>query len=146
MHDLYRSDPYRDEIARMAPGVVFRSIGMGAICQAWGGLLAGLPIDLDRVVRVFGGANQGSLVIAFQIGLFMPPEQFKREMDAYVRQVRALEPLEGFERAYLPGGVEAARERTSRRVGVPVGPDHRQRLQALADELGLCPPWTVNSQ
>jgi L-2-hydroxycarboxylate dehydrogenase (NAD+) len=141
MHDLYSSSPHRDEIARLAPGLVFRSIGMGAICQAWGGLLAGVPIDVRRAAQAYPGANQGSLVIAFRIDLFLPPEQFKREMDQYVRQVRALQPLEGFDEAYLPGGVEAARERAYREEGIPVGPEHQERLQELADELGLKAPW-----
>jgi LDH2 family malate/lactate/ureidoglycolate dehydrogenase len=141
MHDLYTRDPHRDEIARLAPGLVFRSIGMGAICQSWGGLLAGVPIDPARAARTFPGANQGSMVVAFQISLFMPPARFKREMDEYVRQVRTLEPLEGFDQAYLPGGVEADRERAYRAEGVPVGVDHRQRLEELAGELGLSPPW-----
>ena len=141
MHDLYSRSPYRDEIARKAPGLVFRSIGTGAICQSWGGLLAGVPIDPTRATRTYPGANQGSLVFAFHISLFMPPEQFKREMDEYVRRVRSLQPLEGFDQAYLPGGVEAARERAYRQEGIPVGQDHQERLQALADELGLDVPW-----
>jgi LDH2 family malate/lactate/ureidoglycolate dehydrogenase len=141
MHDLYSSSPHRDEIARLAPGLVFRAIGMGAICQAWGGLLARVPLDQDRAVRAYSGANQGSLVIAFRIDLFMPPEQFKLEMDEYVRRVRRLQPLEGFHEAYLPGGVEAARERVYREQGIPVGPEHQERLQALADELELEVPW-----
>lgn len=141
MHDLYSSSPHRDEIARLAPGLVFRAIGMGAVCQAWGGLLARVPIDERRAVRAYPGANQGSLVIAFRIDLFLPAEQFKREMDEYVRQVRALEPLEGFEEAYLPGGVEAARERAYREQGIPVGPEHQERLEGLADELGVPVPW-----
>ena len=37
MHDLY--GPPRDELAALAPGLVLRSIGLGEICQAWGGLL-----------------------------------------------------------------------------------------------------------
>jgi L-2-hydroxycarboxylate dehydrogenase (NAD+) len=143
MHDLYASSPYRDEIAQKAPGIVFRSIGMGAICQSWGGLLAGVPLDPDRAERRYPGANQGSLVVAFQIALFMAPDQFKREMDEYVRAVRGLQPLEGFEQAYLPGGVEAAREREYRANGIPVGPDHQEALQEVADELGLNPPWTA---
>ena len=141
MHDLYRSDPHRDEIARLAPGLVLRSIGMGAICQAWGGLLAGILIEPGRAERIYSGANQGSLVLAFQIGLFMPPEQFRREMDAYVRKVRVLEPLEGFDESYLPGGVEAARERAYREEGVPVGAEHQERLEGLARELELSVPW-----
>jgi LDH2 family malate/lactate/ureidoglycolate dehydrogenase len=143
MHDLYASSPHRDEIARLAPGLVFRSIGLGAVCQAWGGLLAGVPVDARRggAGRAYSGANQGSLAMAFRIDLFMPPEQFKREMDEYVRQVRALQPLEGFDEAYLPGGVEAARERDYCAQGIPVGPEHQQRLQELADEFGLQAPW-----
>jgi LDH2 family malate/lactate/ureidoglycolate dehydrogenase len=145
MHDLYASSPHRDEIARKTPGVVFRAIGMGAICQSWGGLLAGVPLDPARATREYAGANQGSLVIAFQVALFMPPEQFKREMDEYARAVSALQPLEGFDQAYLPGGVEATRERIYRQEGIPVGPEHRQALEAVAIEIGLRPPW-VNNQ
>jgi len=141
MHDLYRSDPHRDEVARKTPGLVLRSIGLGSICQAWGGLLAGIPLDPARATRRFPGANQGSLLIAFQISLFMPPERFKQEMDEYVRAARSLQPLEGFDEPYLAGGIEAARERRHRQEGIPVGPDHQQRLEGLADELGLRPPW-----
>ena len=141
MHDLYSDAPHREEIARLAPGIVFRAIGLGAICQAWGGLLAGVPIDAGWAAREYPGANQGSMVIAFRIDLFMPPKQFKAEMDEYVRKVRTLEPLEGFDEAYLPGGVEAAREREYQQAGIPVGTGHQQRLQGLANELGLTAPW-----
>ena len=141
MHDLYASSPYRDEIARKTPGLVFRSIGMGTVCQAWGGLLAGVPLDPTRAQRDYSGANQGSLVVAFQVSLFMPPDQFKGEMDAYASAVRSLQPLEGFDQAYLPGGVEAAREREYREHGIPVGPEHQSRLDEMAEELGLRPPW-----
>ncbi len=141
MHDLYASSPYRDEIAHKAPGIVFRAIGMGAICQAWGGLLAGVPLDPTRAARKHSGANQGALVIALKIALFISPDEFKREMDAYVRAVGALKPLEGFDRPYLPGGVEAARERLYGEEGIPIGPEHQRNLEAMADELGLRPPW-----
>lgn len=141
MHDLYSSSPHRDEIARLAPGTVFRSIGLGVICQAWGGILAGVPLDEERALKKYVGANQGSLVISFRIDLFMEPERFKREMDEYVRRVRTLQPLEGFDQAHLPGGPEAAREREYREKGVPVGPEHRERLEWLARELGIEPPW-----
>jgi len=141
IHDMYATSPHRDELVRLAPGTVFRSIGLGVICQAWGGMLAGIPLDEERAVKKFVGANQGSLVITFRIDLFMAPEQFKREMDEYARRVRTLKPLEGFDQAYLPGGVEAAREREYRERGVPVGPEHQQKLEELANELGIETPW-----
>jgi LDH2 family malate/lactate/ureidoglycolate dehydrogenase len=141
MHDLYETSPHRDEIAELAPGLVLRHVGMGAICQSWGGLLAGLGIDEPRDYQAYEGANQGSLALFFRIDLFSDPDRFKREVDEYVRQVSELEPLEGFERAMLPGGPEADRERINRERGVPVGPEHRAALEALADDLGLAVPW-----
>ncbi|MFZ4656923.1 MAG: Ldh family oxidoreductase [Caldilineaceae bacterium] len=141
IHDLYANSPHREEIIRLAPGTVFRSLGMGAICQSWGGFLAGVPLDPVRAKRAWAGANQGSLVIAFRIDLFLDAQQFKQEMDDYVRAVRQLQPLAGFEESFLPGGVEAMRARTYRAQGVPVGPQHQKRLEEVAQEVGVRVPW-----
>ena len=141
MHDLYANSPHRDELARLAPGLVHRAIGLGTVCQTWGGLLAGVPADPARAQCTFAGANQGSMVVAMQISLFMEPEQFKEEMDTYARKVAALTPFTDAERSYLPGGLEAERERTYRREGIPVGAEHREILEALAEEFGLEVPW-----
>jgi L-2-hydroxycarboxylate dehydrogenase (NAD+) len=141
IHDLYASSPHCEEIIRLAPGSVFRAIGMGAICQSWGGFLAGVPLDTRRAKRTYAGANQGSLVMAFRIDLFLDPQQFKAEMDEYVRMVKTLQPLAGFSESFLPGGVEAARARKFRDVGIPVGPEHQQRLEQIAQELGMRTPW-----
>ena len=45
MHDLYADAPLRELLAEQAPGLVLRAIGLGTVCQSWGGLLAGIPID-----------------------------------------------------------------------------------------------------
>ena len=139
MHDLYGGR--RDELARLAPGTVLRSIGMGEICQAWGGLLSGLPIDPEPPRWTWPGANQGSMLIALRIDLFLEPAEFKRQMDGYVRQVRQLQPLEGFDTSYMPGGIEAARERQYRKEGVPLGQRHQKQLEELATELRIAVPW-----
>ena len=141
MHDLYATSPHRETIADLTPGLVLRHVGLGAICQSWGGLLAGLGIEERRDYQDYAGANQGSLALFFRPDLFGDPDRFEAEMDQYVRQVAELEPLEGFERALLPGGPEAARERENRERGVPVGPEHRSELEALADDLGIDAPW-----
>ena len=141
MHDLYASAPHREELARLAPGMVFRSIGLGAICQTWGGFLAGVPLEEKRAIKEYSGANQGAFVMTFRIDLFADPNVFKQEMDAYVRQVRTMAPLDGFEQSHLPGGPEAERERAYREAGIPVGSRHQERLEDLAKELGLEVPW-----
>ncbi len=141
MHDLYASDPHRDAIAALAPGLVLRSIGLGEICQVWGGLLSGLGIDPERRPWSFSGANQGGLFLAFRIDLFRNPRELRAEMDRYVQRVRELAPFEGIEAGYMPGGLELAWQRRWMEEGIPVGEDHRQLLEELARELGLLVPW-----
>jgi LDH2 family malate/lactate/ureidoglycolate dehydrogenase len=141
MHDLYPDSPYRDAIAELTPGTVLRHVGLGTVCQAWGGLLAGLAMDPPADSRGNTGVTQGSLALFFRPDLFTEPDRFKRQVDEYARQVRELEPLDGFDEAMLPGHPEVRRERENRDRGVPVGPDHREDLEGLADDLGIDVPW-----
>jgi LDH2 family malate/lactate/ureidoglycolate dehydrogenase len=140
MHDFYREEIV-EAVNEIAPGIVLRSIGLGEVCQAWGGLLSGLSIDASRPRWTWPGANQGSLVFVFRIDLFLEPDAFKAQMDEYVRRVRRMAPLEGFDQAFLPGGVEAAREAEYRRDGIPFGGDQRRRLQEVAEEFQVRTPW-----
>jgi L-2-hydroxycarboxylate dehydrogenase (NAD+) len=140
-HGIQGRPPRRGELIHLAPGVVLRALGFGTICQAWGGLLAGIPIDPARAQRQYHNANQGAMIFTFQIALFADPESFKQEMDEYAKQTRQLTPLEGTSGAYLPGGIEADHEQQYRNEGIPLSDRHQQDLQSLAEELGLTPPW-----
>ena len=139
LHGLFRERG--EKIAEMAPGLFLRCMGMAEICQAWGGLLTGLTMDPKTRPWTYSGANQGALIIAARIDLFAEPAEFKREMDEYVRRVGTLKPLEGYDQAFMPGGLEADREQRHREQGIPVSNRHRARLQRAADELELEVPW-----
>ena len=143
MHDLYADSPHRDTLAALAPGLVHRCIGLGTVCQSWGGLLAGVPLDPARARRTWPGANQGSMVVVIKIELFADPAAFKAEMDDYVLAVRRLQPVVAGEQSYLPGGVEADRERRYRAQGVPIGERQQGVLAEAAAELGVDVPWDV---
>ena len=140
VYDL-RTSPHREQIAQWIPGTVFRCIGMGAIAQAWGGILAGTGFAESDADREYESADQSALLIAFQIGLFAEPAQFKREMDEFARRVETLEPLDGFERSQLAGGPEAERERQYALEGIPIGPEHQQALNELAAISNVEPLW-----
>ena len=103
--------------------------------------MAGLPIDADQPKWEYVGANQGAMVITFRADLFMDLAAFKAEMDEYVRRVRQLAPLDGFDQAYMPGGLEAERMLQHSRDGVPIGDRHRHRLEEMAQGLDLEVPW-----
>lgn len=139
MHDLQGANsPHRDELAALTPGLVLRAIGYGTVCQVWGGLLAGLSMT---EAPAYASATQGAMLFACRVSLFADVATFKREMDAYARQVRELKPIAGTEGAFLPGGVEAEREKVYREQGIPLSEQHQQALEKLSDELGLAVPW-----
>ena len=140
MHDLYDGEPHAPELFRLAPGLVFRSVGLGAVCQSLGGFLAGVPADPARAHRRFPGANQGGFLLAVDIERFLPRERFLAEMDEYIRRVRALAPMPGFDAAALPGEPEWRRERAWAREGVPVGKDHLGARRGIGQELGVAAP------
>jgi L-2-hydroxycarboxylate dehydrogenase (NAD+) len=139
-HGLFRPED-RQKFTEMAPGLVLRGIGMGEVCQAWGGLLTGLSMDPATSPWTYSGADQGAMVITFRIDLFADPAAFKKEMDEYVRRVSRLQPLDGFDEAHMPGGIEALRTQQHRTEGVPLGEWHQKRLQQVATEFGLPAPW-----
>jgi LDH2 family malate/lactate/ureidoglycolate dehydrogenase len=140
MSDLYPGSEHVEKIIELAPGIMFRSIGLGGVCQALGGFLAGVPLDPERARRRWPGANQGSFMIAVDLKRFFPLDAFKQEMDAYARRVRELTPLAGEDKATLAGGLEWQRERRYRAEGIPIGPRHARMLRKLAAEFDLAPP------
>ncbi len=139
-NDLH-NETIRQELMRIVPGMALRALGFGAICQAWGGLLAGMPAEAERAQRPYFHANQGGMVVVMRISMFIDPAQFKREMDAYVRGVRQMQPMEGLDESFLPGGIEVKYEREYRAAGIPIGQRHQAVLEKVAKELGMEVPW-----
>jgi L-2-hydroxycarboxylate dehydrogenase (NAD+) len=137
MHDLYSGNPHRDTLARFAPGVVLRSIGLGEICQTWGGMLSGLSLDPLPPAWEWPGANQGALVMSFRIDLFADPERFRREVTRYVERIRTLTPIPGLTESYAAGDIECHYETLYRRDGIPLAPSAIAAMNEVADELGV---------
>ena len=137
MHDLYHDDPHRDEVAQLTPGLVLRAIGLGEICQTWGGFLAGLKLDPNPAAPRWPGANQGALVICFRIDLFQDTGEFKEEVTRYLDRIRTLSPIPPFNESFAAGVVEAAREIEYRENGIPVSVEHKEDFNSLAADLGI---------
>jgi LDH2 family malate/lactate/ureidoglycolate dehydrogenase len=138
--DLHHKER-REGLMKVAPTSALRALGYGAICQAWGGFLAGIPADAALADRPYRYAHQGGMVFVMRISLFTDPAQFKKDVDTYVRGVRKMKPMDGIEGSFLPGGIEVEHERAYRKDGIPIGPEHRKVLQEVAKELGIATPW-----
>lgn len=143
IHDLYRaSDEMLEMMMERLPSTLFRSLGVGAMCQMLGGFLAGVPLDESRAVKLFPGANQGALFVFIDPARFIEPEALAQEVDAYHRAVDALKPFpKTGGQATLPGRLEWERERQWAVEGVPVGSRHKEELAKVAAEFGVEVPW-----
>lgn len=143
IHDLYNlSEARQRAMLEDLPSTLYRSFGLGTVCQVLGGFLAGVPVDEARAVRAFSGANQGALLVFIDPARFIDPAILQRELDEYHRVVGQLIPFVGTERATLPGRLEWERERQWATAGVPIGSHHREELDVVAAEFGVPVLWS----
>jgi LDH2 family malate/lactate/ureidoglycolate dehydrogenase len=133
-------DNFEEVFAKM-PAAFYKMLGLGAVCQALGGFLAGIWEFAEPGPGIWEGANQGAFILAVDPSRFAPMERFRREMDEYVASVRRMRPFPGCERSDLPGGLEAEREREYAAEGIPVGPEHEAALAEAAAEFGVRAPF-----
>jgi LDH2 family malate/lactate/ureidoglycolate dehydrogenase len=127
------------EIFGKMPGAFFKALGLGAVCYALGGALAGI-VDVDASGPTWPSVNQGAFILAIDVSAFADPESFERQMSEFVEAVTQMQPFPGQERALLPGTLEWEHEREWSEVGIPVGPQHQTALEDAAREFDVAAP------
>lgn len=133
--------PHEPELLERFPRVFFKSLGLGAVLQVLGGVLAGIHRREMQAPASPWVSDQGGFVAAIAVERFMPAAEFKAAMDGYVARARSMQPFPGVDRAELPGGLEWRWERDHARDGIPVGGEHREVLEGIADEVGVETPF-----
>ena len=111
--------------------------------QGLGGILAGIYKPEFQAPQSRWESNQGGFIAVFDVACFMPVEEFKKEMDRYMREARSMQPLPGLERAELCGSVEWQRERDYALDGIPITSAHQQMLEDISQELGVESPFAA---
>jgi len=115
-----------------------KGYALGLLVDILCNVLVGLPGSPDRK-RSGARGGMGHCFVAFRVGRFRPPEEFRREVDHNLRLLRESRRQEGVGRIYTPGEIEHEKEQEGRRLGVPVYHKVVTDLQALASETGV--PW-----
>lgn len=135
--------PRDENLMAQYPIAYFKSLGLGAVFQALGGMLAGIWNDGFQHSGQGEGAapQQGAFIAVFDIRRFIDVPTFKQEMDRYIAQARSTKPLPGFDRAELAGGMEYIWEQDHRKIGIPVTDDHRSKLEKVAETIGVHAPF-----
>ncbi len=129
--------PGRQDLMEEMPHSFFKALGVSAAVQILSGILTGIYRTSVVPPESKWVANQGAFLCAWDVGRFMDLGEFTAEMDRFIADARAMQPLPGLDRAELPGGMEWQWERDNRERGIPLGDAHRQELEELAGEAGV---------
>ena len=143
MADYQRGEEY-DPLLSLIPAAFFKSIGYTAVAGLLGGGLTGytLPDDEGITERWPGGARLGGMVLAIHVDAVVPEAVFRAETDRMVRDVRdTFEPMPGYDRALLPGGIEEERVEMHRRDGIRYGEMEQESAREVSERLGVPLPW-----
>jgi len=98
------------------------------LCGVLTGTMTALSTDQDPRGHFFG---------AIRIDTFRPVDEFKRDMDRLIRELKSTPPIEGQDRVYVAGEIEfeTAEERAER--GIPLLPSVLKGLREVGEQLGV---------
>jgi LDH2 family malate/lactate/ureidoglycolate dehydrogenase len=136
------TDPKRAEEGLLLPIGDYKGYGLSLII----GLLAGVLNDaafgrevIDFVKEPGKATNTGHVIVAVSVEAIAPAANFKRNVDAAIRAIRAAERLPGVERIWLPGEQSHLKRQDRMRNGIPVSKPLRDNLDLVARDLGIAP-------
>ena len=134
------TDPKRSNEGFLLPIGGYKGYGLALMFGLLAGTLNGAAMGRDVVdfnADDVTPTNTGHCIVAINIEAFQPVADFKKSVDALVRDLRKSERLPGVERIHIPGeGAHAARADRVKN-GVPMPPSLMAALHALAAELGI---------
>lgn len=117
------TDPNRGSGGVLLPMGKHKGSGLSVMIETFTGLLAGTGWAEDVQIvweKTDIPGNVASAFGAINIAAFIPPELFKRSVDAMARTIGAAEPAPGVERVYVPGGPEAEQHDKRLQTGIPL--------------------------
>jgi len=133
--------PWNEGLFRSYPWVYFKELGLGAAFHSLAGVLAGIYQNESQQRSSQWKGDQGAFLAVLEIRRFLPIEEFKKEMDRYLKEARRMKPLPGYARTDLAGSLECLRETEYAREGIPLSPRHQESLEAIARKLKIDTPF-----
>jgi L-2-hydroxycarboxylate dehydrogenase (NAD+) len=98
------------------------------LCGVLTGTLTALNADQDPRGHFFG---------AIRIDQFRPVDEFKRDMDRLICELKSTAPIEGQSRVYVAGEIEFRTEEERAERGIPLLPSVLKGLRDVGDQLGV---------
>lgn len=111
-----------------------KGYGLSVIIDVLSGVLTGAFFAKDIPPQ---GTGSGHFFAAFEPGMFMPLEEFKKRVDQMIAQVGDSSLAEGVDRVYLPGERSHISKERGLKDGIPLLPYIYEELDKLGKELGI---------
>ena len=114
-----------------------KGYGLAFMVDVLAGMLSGSAFgqDIKSFHQLMGPTGVGALTLAIDVEHFMPLDQFRNSMKGYVDSIRASRKAKGTARIYLPGEIEAEKERASRERGIELSPASVELVNHLLEKL-----------
>ena len=108
-----------------------------------------LALTVDILSSLLAGGAPGFLskgtashhFIAYRIDAFTDLDEFKAQMDIYLKALRECPPAPGHKRVYYAGLPEHEEEQERRANGIPLHPEVIEWFRGVTSELGI--PWSL---
>jgi LDH2 family malate/lactate/ureidoglycolate dehydrogenase len=133
------TDPARAGHGLLFPAGGYKGSGLAIVIGLLAGTLNGALFGrsvIDFNADDVSVTNTGHAMSALDVTRFMPAADFKRLVDAHIREIRASARLPGVEAIYLPGEQRQARIRERTAAGIPIPDKLVEQLDELARTLG----------
>jgi LDH2 family malate/lactate/ureidoglycolate dehydrogenase len=136
------TDPKRANEGFLLPIGDYKGYGLALVIGLLSGTLNGAAMGRDVVdfnADDTTPTNTGHAIMAMSIEAFGEVAEFKRNVDALVREIRGSKRLPGVDRIWLPGEQSHAKRVDHLKNGIAVPAALRASLDALAAELRIDP-------
>ena len=134
------TDPAEGGHGLLLPMGGYKGSGLAIVLGLLGGVLNGAAFGKDVVdfnADDSSATNTGHFIVALDVKRFTPIDQFKREIDRHLRDLRGSKLLPGFESIRIPGGERRARREDRVKNGIPISAELMAKLDALAGAMGV---------
>jgi LDH2 family malate/lactate/ureidoglycolate dehydrogenase len=114
-----------------------KGYGLAFMVDVLAGMLSGAAFgrDIKSFHELMGPTEVGALTLAINVERFMPLGQFRGLMKGYVDSIRGSRKAKGTARIYLPGEIEAEKEKASRERGIELRPASVELVNQLLEKL-----------
>lgn len=114
-----------------------KGYGLAFMVDVLAGMLSGAAFGqaIKSFHQLTGPTDVGALTLAINVERFMPVERFRELMNGYAESIRGSRKAKGTARIYLPGEIEAEKERTSAERGIELRPASIELVNQLLERL-----------